>query len=117
MDPGRSADEDYVAGRAAWRPRQQHPRGARGNSIHAMPLRQRHQHTRARGNSTQAVPLHQRHRHARAGGRQHARARGRAGSKLLLLVVVDGLELEQVLVALHGSLLILGEELLGTLGE
>lgn len=27
-DPGRSADEDYVAGRAAWRRRQQHPRGA-----------------------------------------------------------------------------------------
>lgn len=73
-------------------------RGARGNSIHAMPLRRRY-------------------RHARARGRQHARARGRADSKLLLLVVVDGLELEQVLVALHGSLLILGEELLGTLGE
>lgn len=92
-------------------------RGARGNSTHAMLLRQRHRHARARGNSTHAVPLHQRHRHARAGGRQHARARGRADSKLLLLVVVDGLELEQVLVALHGSLLILGEELLGTLGE
>lgn len=28
MDPGRSADAEYVAGRAAWRPRQQHPRGA-----------------------------------------------------------------------------------------
>lgn len=27
-DPGRSADADYVAGRAAWRPRQQHPRDA-----------------------------------------------------------------------------------------
>lgn len=61
----------------------------------------------AGGNSTHAMPLLQRHHHAR----------GRAGSKLLLLVVVDGLELEQVLVALHGSLLILGEELLGTLGE
>lgn len=84
-------------------------RGARGNSTHAMPLRQRYRHTRARGNSTHAAPLRQWH--------QHARARGRAGSKLLLLVVVDGLELEQVLVALHGGLLILGEELLGTLGE
>lgn len=71
----------------------------------------------ARGNSTHAAPLLQRHHHARARGRQRVCARGRADSKLLLLVVVDGLELEQVLVALHGSLLILGEELLGTLGE
>lgn len=92
-------------------------RGARGNSTQAVPLRQRYRHARARGNSTHAAPLRQRHHHARARGRQRVCARGRADSKLLLLVVVDGLELEQVLVALHGGLLILGEELLGTLGE
>ena len=32
-------------------------------------------------------------------------------------LVVDGLELQQVLVALHGGLLVLGEENLGLLGE
>lgn len=37
MDPGRSADEDYVAGRAAWRPRQQHPRGAIASAAPARP--------------------------------------------------------------------------------
>lgn len=42
-DPGRSADADYVAGRAAWRPRQQHPRGAIASAAPAHPCpRQQH---------------------------------------------------------------------------
>lgn len=36
-DPGRSADEDYVAGRAAWRRRQQHPRDAIASAVPARP--------------------------------------------------------------------------------
>lgn len=39
MDPGRSADADYVAGRAAWRPRQQYPRGAIASAAPARPRR------------------------------------------------------------------------------
>ena len=36
-DPRRSADADYVAGRAAWRPRQQHPRDAIASAVPARP--------------------------------------------------------------------------------
>lgn len=42
-NPGRSADEDYVAGRAAWRRRQQHPRDAIASTVPAHPCpRQQH---------------------------------------------------------------------------
>lgn len=52
-DPGRSADADYVAGRAAWRPRQQHPRDAIASAAPARPCpRQQH----PRGAITSVAP-------------------------------------------------------------
>lgn len=52
-DPGRSADEDYVAGRAAWRRRQQHPRDAIASAVPAHPCpRQQH----PRGAITSVAP-------------------------------------------------------------
>ena len=44
-DPGRSADAEYVAGRAAWRRRQQYPGGAIASAVPARP-RPRQQHPR-----------------------------------------------------------------------
>lgn len=58
-DPGRSADEDYVAGRAAWRPRQQHPRDAIASAAPARP-RRRQQHPR--GAITSVAPARPRPR-------------------------------------------------------
>lgn len=59
MDPGRSADEDYVAGRAAWRPRQQYPGGAIASAAPAHPCpRQQH----PRGAITSVAPARPRPR-------------------------------------------------------
>lgn len=59
MDPGRSADAEYVAGRAAWRPRQQHPRDAIASAVPARP-RRRQQHPR--GAIASAAPARPRRR-------------------------------------------------------
>lgn len=58
-DPGRSADADYVAGRTAWRPRQQHPRDAIASAVPARP-RRRQQHPR--GAITSVAPARPRPR-------------------------------------------------------